>query len=156
MTTTTQISFNNLIAQYPFSLDSIAKSIGITKQFLSVLQKGSAIKRPELMRKHFLRIQIHIRQQAELMEAVKLSPENISIIHSLPFSHSQLSKYCGKPVFFVDRTLQNPSHEDCALLQQKINLIGNELKDITITDYIEHDEIASILLNHKGHQLIML
>jgi len=144
------ISFSAFIGQYPFSLNSVAIASGTTRQWLSEIRQGKTTMRPELKRKHILRVQMFIRNMALTMSALQLTPETITTIEQLPISNTKLSMVSGHSRFWIDELIKNPEPEQVAELQTIINTLGNQLTNIIFTDYIEHDEVAYILINHKA------
>jgi hypothetical protein len=91
-----------------------------------------------------------IRNMALTMSALQLTPETITTIEQLPISNTKLSMVSGHSRFWIDELIKNPEPEQVAELQTIINTLGNQLTNIIFTDYIEHDEVAYILINHKA------
>lgn len=147
------ISLSDLIKKYPFTLESIANHIGVSKQWINQIMDFKTIRRKELVRKHFLTIQDMLQQSAEKMYMLRINYENFRTeIPNFPFGLKQLSLSMNKPRDFIETLIQLPDDQvsisDIEAIQQKINNLGFELYQVHITDYDEHDEVARYLLSH--------
>jgi hypothetical protein len=146
-----QISIKDFSTSFPFTAESIAPTMGVSKAWMARIFYYETSKRPELSRRNLLKVQYHLRESAEKMATLKLTKENFTeSIRNLPISTNKLSMAMGEGLFWLDDTLLLPPHrlkiETVMRVQEEINEIGKQISDLTFTDYIEHDEVAHYLL----------
>jgi hypothetical protein len=139
---------------FPVNMQSMATSMGTSKQWINSVLKNRTSMRDELKRKHILSIQLHVQQQAVSLKNIKLTASNIDdVLSQSPFSIILLSKRMKQKSNFITQLLETPRYkrdkESIRLVQEEINTLGETLEKIIITDYIEHDEIANALQHHK-------
>jgi hypothetical protein len=152
MTNNLEISVKELTETYPVNSNSIAGYMGVTKSYLHLIFHNKVAKRPEIMRKHYLNIQNALRKGALDMKAIALTKTNFSeTLKSLPLSTTALSLYMGENRFWIDDMLHLPhtrlKTDFIARIEAEIKDIGEKLSGITLTDFIEHDEVAQYLIN---------
>jgi hypothetical protein len=148
-----EITFNELISNYPVSMLAIANNIGKSRQWIHFIQHSSKTKRPELMRKHYLNIQNHLREWGSMALNISAhSPDLIKLLQNSPLSLPSVSLDLGKGRFWlrdISTGTLKPSTDDRLLIAQSLQSMGSILHNIVLLDFIEHDYVASHLVNQN-------
>ena len=148
-----QTTFNELLTHPHISMSSIANCIGKTRQWVSVMHTRQDVQHPELMRKHYLTIQQSLQKWAlDALRAGDPYKELFKLLRQSPLNLSSLSVELGKGRWWLRDIAAGtvvPSMDERVIIAVKVREMASILHDIVLLDFIEHDYVASHLINQN-------